>query len=236
MNDMLTKSNESGTKDIGNKKKWIRNCPKCGRDIIYVYQSNYCHGVSNNSKCIFCAHDGQLKGRVQTDEEKEKRAKKLRGKKRTNISRKRYAASKTGNKNPKFGDHSPKSEEHRRKIRLSCIEVVRQRLALSGKPMKPSFNPNACIAIDDYGKKNGYNFRHALNGGEHYIKELGYWVDGYDAKRNVVVEYFENNHWHRKNKKKDIDRCREIMYYLKCDFIILREEIGGSYLSEYFCQ
>ena len=99
--------------------------------------------------------------------------------------------------------------------------------------MTPRFNPEACEAIDGFGKQNGYDFQHALNGGEYYIKDLGYWVDGYDKKKNVVIEYYENNHWHRKNKKKDIDRCNEIRYHLGCDFIILNEEVGGSYLPEY---
>jgi hypothetical protein len=101
--------------------------------------------------------------------------------------------------------------------------------------MRPAFNPDACKAIDDYGESNGYKFQHALNGGEYHIEELGYWVDGYDAKKNVVIEYYENNHWHRKNKRKDIDRYNEIVHHLGCKLIILREEVGGNYLPERIC-
>ena len=101
--------------------------------------------------------------------------------------------------------------------------------------MRPAFNPDACKEIDEYGKTHGYEFQHALNGGEHYIKELGYWIDGYDIKKNVVIEYYENNHWHRRNKQKDIDRCNEIVHHLGCNFIILREEVGGNYLPERIC-
>lgn len=212
---------------------WIRFCPSCNRKIEYTLQSNYCRGKRTNAKCAWCAHDKQLLGRIQSDDEKEKRAKSLRGLKRSIESRIRYANSKLGKKNPKFGDFDSKSEEHRRKIRLSCIKVIQKRLEASGKSMCPAFNIQACKAIDEYGKNNGYNFQHALNGGEYHIKELGYWVDGYDKDKNVVIEYFENNHWHRKNKKKDIDRCAEIVHHLQCKLIILREGVGGNYLPEH---
>lgn len=213
---------------------WQRNCPNCNRKIFYNHQSNYCRGKRTNAECRFCAHDEQLTGRVQSKTEKERRTATLRGKVRSIASRKRYSISKRGEKNPQYGNHSLKSVEHRRKIRLSCIQQVQEKLRLAGKTISPTFNPNACKMIDEYGKANGYNFQHALNGGEHHIKELGYWVDGYDKERNVVVEYYENSHWHRKNKQKDIDRRTEIMHHLGCDFIILKEEVGGSYLPEYF--
>lgn len=212
---------------------WHRNCPSCNRKIEYPYQSNCCRANRTNAECAWCAHDGQQLGRIQTEEEKEKRAQKLRGKVRSLESRNKYSLSKCGNKNPRFGKVFPKSNEHRRKIRLSCIRVIQDKLRLVGKRMSPRFNPIACKMIEEYGKQCGYKFQHALNGGEYYIESLGYWVDGYDPEKNVVVEYYENNHWHRKNKKKDLDRCNEIMHHLGCKVIILREEIGGGYLPEY---
>lgn len=215
---------------------WYRQCPSCSRTIEYPYQSNFCRAKRTNAKCAWCAHDGQLIGRVQTEGEKERRAIKLRGKVRSLESRKRYSKSKRGKNSPRYGDHRLKSVEHRRKIRLSCIQRIEDRLKHLGKSMSPTFNLNACRIIDEYGKKHGYNFQHALNGGEHRIKELGYWVDGYDKEKNVVIEYYENNHWHRNNKEKDLDRRMEIMHHMGCEFIILREEVGGNYLPEHFCR
>lgn len=231
-NDTNKTSSKKGCKDTG--KVWKRNCPKCGVEMFYSKQPNYCRSKRTNAKCIWCRHDGQLIGRIQSEEEKEKRAKKLRGKKRSLESRKKYSESKIGKNNPWFGKHTPKSEEHRRKIRLSCIEVVKNRLESVGKTIRPSFNIDACKTIDEYGKLHGYNFQHAMNGGEYHIKELGYWLDGYDKNKNTVVEFFENNHWHRKNKNKDLNRRKEIIDFLRCEFIILREQIGGSYLPEHF--
>jgi len=132
-----------------------------------------------------------------------------------------------GEKNPNYGNHKPLSEEHKRKVRLSHIKRV-EKIKNGGHQLKPNFNINACKLIDEYGKKNGYNFQHAMNGGEYYIKELGYWVDGYDKEKNIVIEYFENNHHHYDKdgniKKKDLNRTNEIKNYLKCNFILLEEK------------
>ena len=45
-------------------------------------------------------------------------------------------------------------------------------------------------------------------------KELGYWVDGYDKLKNVVIEFDEKYN----NKPQN-----EIIKHLKCDFIRLNE-------------
>ena len=66
---------------------------------------------------------------------------------------------------------------------------------------------------------------------------MGYWVDGYDKEKNVVIEYYENNHWHRNHIEKDNNRRKEIMKFLKSEFIVLQEEIGGTYdISKYLCR
>jgi len=106
---------------------------------------------------------------------------------------------------------------------LGCIKALEERLRLAGTSLNPAFNPIACKSIDEYGKQHGYNFQHALNGGEYRIKELGYWVDGYDAKKNVVIEYYEREHERTARKEKDARRQREILDFMGCKFIIIRE-------------
>jgi hypothetical protein len=85
----------------------------------------------------------------------------------------------------------------------------------------PSFNVKACDIIEKYGKDNGYNFQHALNGGEFFIRELGYWVDGYDIEKNVVIEYYETAH--KQMIEKDEIRIEKIKNTLNCEVIILKE-------------
>ena len=69
--------------------------------------------------------------------------------------------------------------------------------------------------------ENNTFIQHALNGGEYHIKELGYWVDGYDVEKNVVIEYHEKHHYLPKQNEKDKKRQKEIIETLKCKFIII---------------
>lgn len=116
------------------------------------------------------------------------------------------------------------SLESKRKIskgmRLVAIERTKK-LKFNGHQVIPSWNPTACQKIDEYGKQYGYNFQHAMNGGEFFIEELGYWVDGYDKGRNTVIEYYEKHH--DRQVQKDFERETEICNHLSCDFIILWE-------------
>jgi very-short-patch-repair endonuclease len=53
---------------------------------------------------------------------------------------------------------------------------------------------------------------------------LGYWVDGYDKEKNVVIEIDEKQHFDINGNllEKDIRRQKEIEKYLDCKFIRLR--------------
>ena len=63
-----------------------------------------------------------------------------------------------------------------------------------------------------------------MNGGEFYIKELGYWLDGYDKENNVVYEFDEKYHDNQKQKQKDMLRQQDIINHLKCNFIRIKDE------------
>jgi hypothetical protein len=125
----------------------------------------------------------------------------------------------SGKNNYWFGKHH--SEETKRKLRLSTIERLKKTF---GSGACPSYNPKACKIIDDYGKKNGYNFQHALNGGEFYIENLGYWVDGYDKEKNIVIEVDEHHHFDALGnlKRNDILRQKQIKKSLQCKFIRIK--------------
>ena len=114
-------------------------------------------------------------------------------------------------------------ESSRRKMRITKIEQIKNN-KFNGNQWYPSYNTNACILIDKYGKDNGYNFQHAMNGGEFFIKNLGYWVDGYDKDNNIVIEVDEIHHFDSNGDLniKDIKRQIEIIEYLKCEFIRIK--------------
>lgn len=62
-----------------------------------------------------------------------------------------------------------------------------------------------------------------MNGGEYYIRELGYWVDGYDEINNTVYEFDEKYHIIKSQSRKDINRQEEIEKHLKCKFIRIKD-------------
>jgi hypothetical protein len=106
------------------------------------------------------------------------------------------------------------SDKTIKRMSLSAIERVKR----NGMPH--SYNPNAIPIIEQYGKENGYNFQHAENGGEYQIPNHTFFVDGYDAEKNVVIEYDEPHHF--KNGElhpKDIWRMNLIISELNCIFV-----------------
>ncbi|MCK9445437.1 hypothetical protein M0Q50_00920 [bacterium] len=104
--------------------------------------------------------------------------------------------------------------------RLNTINTIIENKN-NGYQLIPFFNKNACKIFDDISIKERIFIQHAMNGGEYYIKELGYWVDGYDKENNIVYEFDEK--YHKYKKEKDIIRQKEIEIFLKCKFIRIYE-------------
>lgn len=69
------------------------------------------------------------------------------------------------------------------------------------------------------------NIQHAMNGGEYHIKDLGYWLDGYDKENNIVYEFDESYHFNFDGELKEKDKIRqqEIEKYLNCEFVRIKE-------------
>lgn len=115
------------------------------------------------------------------------------------------------------GDKNPaKREDVRNKLRSKRIEDLNSKY---GK-VCPNYNKVACEYFTELNEEFGWNLQHALNGGEFFIKELGYWVDAYDKNKNIVVEYDEARHYNIDGtlKEKDINRMINIINFLKCEF------------------
>lgn len=118
--------------------------------------------------------------------------------------------------------HYTNKNKHRRCKSCACKENISKNGI--NFPFIPSFNPISCNIIDDYGKSNGYNFQHALNGGEVCVPQLGVWLDGYDKDKNVVIECYEPFHYYcdGRLKQKDLTRETNILNHLKCEFIRIK--------------
>jgi hypothetical protein len=145
-------------------------------------------------------------------------------------TRKKLSKALSGNKNPFYGKHHSKATK--KKIRGALIGrpltvSTKKKIALKLRELRlgkvtPNFNPIACQQIDEYGQKHGYNFQHAMNGGE--VRVIGYALDGYDKKKNTAIEYYEHYHNEPKQKKRDKQRKQEIINHLRCKFIELKEK------------
>ena len=86
-----------------------------------------------------------------------------------------------------------------------------------------------CKYFDKLNKQKNWQLQHGLNGGEFYIKELGYYVDAYDKNKNIIVEYDEPYHDSQHRYEKDLERAKEIKNYLKCRFLRYKESKGLLY-------
>lgn len=145
--------------------------------------------------------------------------------------------SKLGEKNPNFGKPMLKqvykalqksrpekaSEETKLKQRVSRLKWLENsggRNPHNGK----FFNKVACEYLNRLNIQNNWNLQHALNGGEEII--YGYSVDGYDRKRNIIVEYDEPNHYDKSDnlKSKDVERMHRIINHIKCEFYRYNEK------------
>lgn len=126
-----------------------------------------------------------------------------------------------------LSDKNPsKNPEARRKIRLKRIETVEEH-KFNGGQMKPNYNSKACEYFNNLMIEANIFIQHAENGGEFYIKELGYWVDGYDKENNVVYEWDEKHHFDKSNgllNEKDIYRQLEIEKHLNCLTIRIKQK------------
>lgn len=164
------------------------------------------------------------------------KAKRLKLRKNKNIEFKNRSDVHQGKKNSMWGKISPKrgkkyneyygnnkSNEIRKKLRINAIK----RISLNTNnnyQITPFYNKKACEYFNYLMKKNNCFIKHAENGGEYYIKELGYFVDGYDEKNGIVYEWDEKQHFRKGNLcNKDIIRQNEIIDLLNCKFVRIKE-------------
>jgi hypothetical protein len=110
-----------------------------------------------------------------------------------------------------------------RKMRLAAIKRIEE-AKFNGGQMMPNYNPMAIPIMEHIASEwEITDLQHAENSGEFYIKELGYFVDGYSKKNNIVIEFDEKYHLSEKQKIKDIQRQDMIGQLLKCKFIRIDE-------------
>lgn len=113
----------------------------------------------------------------------------------------------------------PHTEETKKKMRLSALDYISE---LKGQVI-PRYNKDSITLIEKYGREHGYNFMHAENGGEYFVRELGYFLDGYDPIKNVAIEVDEKRHFIDGNLlPRDVQRQRQVEELLGCTFVRIK--------------
>jgi hypothetical protein len=214
---------------------WKRNCPKCTRELSYTQQSNWRAANRIGSLCRCCRvisdvtrekHRLEKLGKAGTPRT-ESVKQKLREWHKNNMTdemRQRRDAWKhnmsadTKNKLRLRRTGQTASEMTREKLRIIRLEKVRE---MGGFP---SFNKTACDFMDALAKKLGFQFRHAMNGGE--VAICGYSVDGYAKDKNVIFEYDESRHENLTRKTKDMRREKRMRDKIGCEIIRYSERFG----------
>jgi hypothetical protein len=224
------------------KTQFYRNCPKCKKLIFYKNEENRIKAETKQSDCASCVVS-------ELNKIYKKQGWKKRQSKYFDINppyikncptcnclmeyenkatfvysvRDNKNCHSCANKNKNLGRiirHYKRSENNKKNNRIAAIKRI-EKNKFNGNQFYPSYNQNACRVIDKYGEENNCNFQHAMNGGEFHIKDLGYWVDGYDKQKNIVVECYEKHHYDKNGKLKirDFIRQQEIIKFLNCKFI-----------------
>lgn len=250
------KSNEIECVVIGNQKTWIRKCPECNNDIS-TNDKWYCEDANRRQRlCKTCRISGNRNpnyGISVSSERKEKQrntlAKRLPndwywyGKKLSEEHCENIAKTKRGRKlslkhieiirNVNAGNTYAKGIKHTDETRCK-LRIARANYAMrnAGTRICPAFNEIACDYFEWVNKWNGWNGRYATNGGEYFVKELGYFVDYYEPVENIVIEWDEPRHYKGDVLiEKDVYRMKQIKDHLKCRFFRINSKT--NIITEY---
>jgi very-short-patch-repair endonuclease len=105
------------------------------------------------------------------------------------------------------------TDEERKNHRIGAINYIEK---YRGK-LKCNVGKNEKKLLDKQEKKDGYKIIR-----QYHIKGLGYVADGYCKSTNTIYEVYEN--WHQNTSQRDLRRQNEIENFLKCNFIIIKDE------------
>lgn len=231
---------------------WRRVCPICKRGILYEYKCSWKRCSDLRLPCKACA--AKIRGIKNTkpripilcktcqkvkyyllDNEKarkrsgmnckhcalQRRPSNRKGKKMPRAAKILLSKKLSGKNHPQYGKSL--SDEHKHKIRVAVANDMANK-----KHYKPNYNLTACRTFDRLNHVIGLHIQHAENGGEVFVPELGYWLDGYDKENNVVYEWYEKHHFKPDGtmRRRDIVRIHEIKNLYDCDFCAIIEETG----------
>lgn len=176
-------------------------CKMCGVKIIYKTKNSYWANKNKNSPCKKCTesmHSLKLKGRKRIPFSEEWRK---------NISE--------SHKKSDVWIKSMNTDEYKQKHREKMLRLIKE------QKTKVCINNLACEFFNLLNEKLSWNGFHGKNKNEYQVNY--YFLDYYDKKNNIVIEWDEKYHSKKKQKEKDIIRQKYIIDNLKCNFYRINE-------------
>ena len=218
--------NQSGKNNpmYGKENKWGHHSKETKEKLRKMSLEQFKNGISEETrKKLSEANKGEKNfwygkkgenssryGKHCSKETKKKMSEASKGKKKSEETRIKMSKAKKG---------KHLSEERKRKLRLSTIKYLEKQFN-DGFPMIPAIGKNEKAILDEI--EELYNYKIIR---QYKIKKLGYFVDGYIPKLNLVIEIDEERHFNidGKLKEKDIERQKEIEKELNCKFLRIKD-------------
>ena len=172
--------------------------------------------LTEEERLARCGKGNHFYGHTHTEETKRQLGDRTRGTKMPLEQRIKISETMIKNEVGVGDKNVAKRPEDRLRKRLARIEKLKSECG----QVFPFYNKRGCDYFNNLNIERGWNIQHAMNGGEYYLNKLGYWLDGYDKDKNIVVEYDEKRHYKANGqlKEKDVRRMNEIINHLKCSF------------------
>jgi len=178
----------------------IRQCPKCGRKLVYTYYRTWYEANKNNSKCYHCRSLGNKGNTIGANTGRRFDARWRKSLSNASIIRKeKYPV--TDELRKKLSD-TTKAAMHRPDIRERHIKALAENNYLGRSVDKGQ--------LDFLKKWNTLGFHFEPNYRVHTDTDL-FYVDGYDKDYNVVLEYDSKYHLKPYQKQKDLIRQKKII-------------------------
>lgn len=217
-NSKCSDCGQAHRKIVEDSEVYYRACPCCGTPVPYSGKSAFYTARRKKSKCAKCRHLG-----IKMPESAKRKLSIARTRKPGHPHTKSHRERFTGNGNPMYGVHrydksnpffgKQHREEARRKMRVAaCKRVLNLQRSSNGRVNNVGAGEKSYF--DQLEKERGW-----FGNRQHFVSHLGYFVDYYEPKHNIVVEYDEPRHYrHGHLREKDRQRMEQIRAHLKCEF------------------
>jgi hypothetical protein len=187
-------------------KEYIVICRECGKERK---SSSKNYSRDKKQLCRACSKKGKrnpLHGNTES------------ARKANSMIKNRSGGRIWTNKQKREQSHRFKTDRQiNQKLRLARLkDLSNKRISFA------NYNKNACRLFDEINATMGWSGRHAENGGEVCVRELGYWLDFYEPTLNIVIEFDEKHHKYL--TEKDDIRQKEIVEHFGCKFYRLTED------------